>query len=85
MSEKVVVSRKYDEHQITHNVVVEYDHLRIEMNLTAFLIALASEVDGIPLMMTQAQLRDKLLARASVVIADMKHSTIHNTPEFDAD
>ena len=82
MSEKVVVSRTYGDAEIKHLVRVDEGDIAIEMSLSSFLSVLASEIDGIPTMMTQAQLRSKLLAQAQVVIADMKYSTIHNTPEF---
>jgi len=82
MREKVVVSRAYGDAEIKHLVRVDNGDIAIEMNLSDFISALASEIDGIPMLMTQGQLRSKLLAASPTVIADMKHSTIHNTPEF---
>lgn len=72
MSCFVRVSRKWDNHEITHTVIEESDGIRIEAPLDEFLIALAKETG---LSMFTARREKALLANVDKVIRDMKEST----------
>ena len=80
MSIMVVVSKKHEELKIEHTVVLDTVGIRIEVALSDFIAALVSEVDGVPLIMTKAQLLQKLQEATVPVIEDMKQSTVHNPP-----
>ena len=73
----VKTSRKWGpKHPIEHHVFFDHEGVRIEVPLEQFINVLVEELSVMTLVVTRGKkLAAKLMAKAEVVIADMKEST----------
>lgn len=74
----VVISRHWHQPQVV--VGIDHEHIRLELSLEDFCVALAAEVPHPSLTMTRAGLEGQLVEAMHRVLFKTKESSVYNPP-----